>query len=488
MCIKFLFETNLTFVTMKRELIFKRLADFLKIAMVLSLVFYISSCDNNDDPDPTPEPDPGLEQAANDAGLTTLIAALEQANLKSALAGDEDLTIFAPTNDAFNAFLNEIGQDNLSDIPIEVLATVLQYHVIDAGSAITSGDLAPTQTVGTLAAEDLTITSDGNAVTLNPDTDDASVSTADVMTESGVVHVINKVLVPPTYREILGTIVEPAFFNINFTTLIDAVLAADPSVLTTLLDPNGTYTLFAPTNDAFTAAGITDLAAVTDVEGVLQYHLLTQEVPAADVINTDQATTANGEEIYISVVGSDVFINGTTQVTATDIAASNGIVHVINRTLIPPPGSIADIVTDVADGGAGEFTILLDLIGQAADLPDGTSVVDALSDADAEYTVFAPTDAAFNALPEGTLAGLSDVEIRDILLYHLVGDAVFSTDLADGGVTTVNGADITIDATNLTITDASGGTAGIEPGTDGELINILATNGVIHTIDAVLLP
>ncbi|MFW5761926.1 MAG: fasciclin domain-containing protein [Cyclobacteriaceae bacterium] len=489
---------------MKRDFIsFKRLADFLKIAMVLSLVFYISSCNNdNDDPDPMPEPDPGLVDAANDAGLTILLDALTEADLASALAADENLTIFAPTNAAFTEFLNAIGQTSLEDIPEDVLVDVLQYHVVDAGAPIASGDLDPSQDVTTLGGEELSITVSGGTVTLNPDTDNATVGTADVSTESGIVHVIDKVLVPPSIRPVLGTIVAPAYFNNNFTTLIAAVNAADEAnpdanILETLLSngpsDNG-LTLFAPTNEAFEAAGITDLSAVADiVVDVLTYHLIDGTFEAADVLGLDpaQAATVNGEEVFFSAVGDDLFINGRTQVTTADIDGSNGVVHVINRTLVPPTQTIAGIVTELADEGAGEFTVLLELLGDAADLPDGTSLVEFLSDASQEFTVFAPTDAAFAAADQTLLGSLSPEQVRDVILYHVVGNAVFSTDLADDEVPTLLGdpaQEITIDATNLTIGDATDDLANIVPGDNAELINVLATNGVIHTIDKVLIP
>lgn len=491
---------------MKRDFIsFKRLADFLKIAMVLSLVLYISSCNNdNDDPDPMPEPDPGLVEAANDAGLTTLLAALNEADLASALAADENLTIFAPTNEAFTEFLNAIGQTSLEDIPEEVLVDVLQYHVVDAGAPIASGDLDPTQDVTTTGGEELSITVSGGTVTLNPDTDNATVGTADVSTESGIVHVINKVLVPPSIRPVLGTIVAPAYFNNNFTTLIAAVNAADEAnpdanILETLLSngpsDNG-LTLFAPTNEAFEAAGITDLSAVADiVVDVLTYHLIDGTFEAADVLNLAElqaGTLLEDAEVYFSVVGEDddLFINGRTQVITPNISASNGVVHVIDRTLIPPPGTIADRVIDFADEGNGEFTTLLSLIEQAAPL-NGTPLVDILSDPDAEFTVFAPTDAAFAAADQTLLGSLSPEQVRDVILYHVVGNAVFSTDLADGEEPTLFGdpaQEITIDATNLTIGDATDDLANIVPGDNAELINVLATNGVIHTIDKVLIP
>ena len=444
----------------------------------------------------TPPP-PGLTEAATEEGLTVLLSALAAAQLDGALASGDGLTIFAPTNDAFTAFLDAIGQSSLDDIPASVLAEVLNYHVVDAsGGALASTDLAPTQTVTTLSGEDVVITVDNGTVALNPDTDNAVVGTADVQTLSGFVHVIDKVLVPPSITPILGTIVAPAYFNKDFTTLIAAVNAADEAnpeadILETLLS-NGPsdagLTLFAPTNQAFADAGITNLDNVSDIlVDVLTYHLIDGTFESTDVLALDPAQTAtvNGKEVFFSAVGddNDLFINGNSQVITPDITGSNGIVHVIDRALLPPTKSITEIVTETADGGDGEFTILLDLIGKAANLNSGTSLADYLSDASNEVTVFAPTDQAFDNVKETLLNTLTPVQIRDILLYHVVDDAVFSTDLSDGAVTTLNGADITINATDLTITDENDGTAGIIP-----TVNILATNGVIHTIDEVLLP
>ena len=460
-------------------------------------------------------PAPGLTDAASAAGLNSLLAAIESVDgLLTTLQGADDLTIFAPTDAAFNEFLMAIGKD-LDDIPMDVLETVLSYHVVQSSSGpVASSDLQATQDVTTLANEEITIVKNDNGVFLDPDGINAQVTTPDVTTESGIVHVINKVLIPPSIKPIVGTIVAPAYFDKEFTTLVSAVLAADESILTTLLvrrvknddfrviDGNRRLkvanmleieelpcvgmTLFAPTNAAFEAAGITDLSAVTDLEAVLTYHLLDGTV-TSDQVEAGAAATVNGENIYFSI-GDNVVINGKTIVTAVDLSADNGVVHVIDQTLIPPASNIAEIVKNVAEGDNPEYTVLLDLIGKAADLPGGTSVADVLS-GDGPFTVFAPTDAAFAKIPQATLESLTSEQIRDILLYHVVPAAVFSSDLTSGSVgTALADQSITIDAENLTVTDNNDSAANITPGENNQLINILATNGVIHTIDNVLLP
>src|SRR5690606_39774562 len=121
------------------------------------------------------------------------------------------------------------------------------------------------------------------------------VVTPDVEATNGIVHVVNSVLVPPSITPIVGTIVAPAYFNKNFTTLIAAVNAASPAILTTLLNSDE-KTLFAPTNEAFEAAGITSLPDQATLDAVLTYHVLSGEVLAADIANGSSAAgTLNGD-------------------------------------------------------------------------------------------------------------------------------------------------------------------------------------------------
>ena len=139
--------------------------------------------------------------------------------------------------------------------------------------------------------------------------------------------------------------------------------AADPSVLTTLLgngpSSNG-LTLFAPTNAAFTAAGITSLPNQATLNAVLTYHVIDGEVPASELTDGSSAISTLNGDFYLSNNGSSgVFINGTTEVVATDIAASNGVVHVIDRTLVPPSKTIAEIAIDLSTASTPQFTQLV---------------------------------------------------------------------------------------------------------------------------------
>ena len=290
---------------------------------------------------------------------------------------------------------------------------------------------------------------------------------------------------------IVGTIVAPAYFNKNFTTLIAAVKAADPAILTTLLSngpSNKKLTLFAPTNDAFTAAGITALPNQATLNAVLKYHVLDDEVLASELPSGSAAITTLQGKFYLSNKGSSgVFINATTQVTATNITGSNGVVHVINRTLLPPSQTIAQIATGLSTASSPQFTQLVAALARTSGT--ATDLLAAASDANSNLTVFAPTDAAFQALYTAlNVNGVNDIPLETltaVLKHHIVAARVFSTDLANGSVATLNG-NVTISATNGTVTDGKGNVANLS--STPALLNVLGTNGVIHTINKVLLP
>jgi uncharacterized surface protein with fasciclin (FAS1) repeats len=245
------------------------------------------------------------------------------------------------------------------------------------------------------------------------------------------------------------------------------------------LQGEGPFTMFAPTDQAFAALPEGTLEALlADTEAlsqVLLYHVIPGEVPAADVIGLDVVTTAQGEDIDITVDGSAVRVNQAKVVT-TDIAASNGLIHVIDQVILPPSfgetTELTDIVATAAE--AGSFTTLLAAV-------EAAGLVETLQGA-GPFTVFAPTDQAFAALPEGTLdALLADTEaLSQILLYHVVP-----------GVVT---ADQVVELESAQTAEGSSVTIRIEEGKvfvdDAEVIltDVLASNGVIHVIDQVILP
>lgn len=450
-------------------------------------IFVFSGCEKKEE---TPMATNNIVKLAQtQPNLSSLVAALTKyPDLVTTLSGTGKFTVFAPTNDAFTALLGAIGQTSINDIPEPVLKSLLQYHVVTSGAVLSTQLTAGN--VATANMENIAVTTSGG-IRLNGS---AKVLTADVMATNGVVHIIDQVLVPPSISRFVKTVVAPAYFNKNFTTLIAAVTAASPSILETLLN-SSKKTLFAPNNDAFTAAGITTLPDRATLDAVLTYHVISSQVMANELPSntapSNTAITTLGGVLYLSNRGSNgVFINGRTRVIATDIKADNGVVHVIDRTLLPPSKTIAQIAIQLSTVASGkEFTQLVAALSRVP------ALLDAASAPSSNLTVFAPTDAAFNALYTALgVSGINDININTltaVLKHHIISSPttatgrVFSSDLITGSVPTLNG-NIDISATAGTVTSGNGTVAKIS--TNALLINVLGTNGVIHTIDKVLLP
>jgi uncharacterized surface protein with fasciclin (FAS1) repeats len=278
-------------------------------------------------------------------------------------------------------------------------------------------------------------------------------------------------------EEMPKTIVDIAVEDGRFTTLVTALTEAE---LVETLQGDGPFTVFAPTDDAFTAlpegtieALLADIPALTDI---LLYHVVAGKVMAADVVDLDAATTVQGQDVAISTDMGKVMVNEA-EVIITDIEASNGVIHVIDAVILPPgddemaeemPKTIVDIAVE-----DGRFTTLVTALTEA-------ELVETLQ-GDGPFTVFAPTDDAFAALPEGTIeALLADIPaLTDILLYHVVAGKVMAADVVYlDAATTVQGQDVAI-STDMGKVMVNG----------AEIIitDIEASNGVIHVIDSVLL-
>jgi transforming growth factor-beta-induced protein len=439
--------------------------------------------------------------AASAPSLSTLKAALDMfPDLVSALDSDGSYTVFAPTNDAFAALLGVIGQTSLNDVPESVIERLLKYHVI-AGASLMSADLADGQEAATLLSADdkITVGIDGTLVTING----ANVTTADVEASNGVVHILDAVLVPTLELSIVNTIVEPAYFNKNFSILTEAVVKAD--LLGTLTNPSASLTLFAPDNAAFAAAGITSVAGLSgaDLTPILTYHVLGSEVFANALPPTGSAVTTLNGPFYLSINTNGAFINGLTKITTAtvsggDLDYNNGVVHLINRTLLPATKNVVEIAVAASQATSGsEFGQLVAALTAVENDPDAANLITILSGA-GPFTVFAPTDAAFASLY--TLAGVANFDalvaaigiptLEAVLKYHVLGARVFSSDLPNlpGNVVATLGGNITLNLGTLTITDTD---AALSLGTSDATItstDILGTNGVIHIIDQVLLP
>ncbi|HKL09521.1 MAG TPA: fasciclin domain-containing protein [Bacteroidales bacterium] len=439
--------------------------------------------------------------ASETPSLSILVDALTMfPNLVDALSSDGNYTVFAPTNDAFTALLGVIGQSSLDDVPENVIERLLKYHVISS-AALMSGDLTDGQMAATLLSDDdeITVGINGSDVTING----ANVTTANVEASNGIIHIVDAVLVPSLELSIVNTIVEPAYFNKDFSILTEAVVTAD--LLNTLIDSEANYTLFAPNNDAFEAAGITSLDGLTanDLVPVLTYHVLGSEVFGDGLPATGSAIPSLGGDLYLSINGNGVFLNGLTRVTAATLSGEpldydNGVVHLIDRTLVPASKDIVDIAVAASEASENaEFGQLVAAL-TAVENEETTADLITILKGEGPFTVFAPTDAAFASLY--ALAEVADFSalvdavgiatIEAVLKYHVVGARVFSTDLPNLSSTTVTtlGGDFTLNLGSLTITDTDAA-LGLET-VDAAIVDtdILATNGVIHVIDEVILP
>ena len=283
----------------------------------------------------------------------------------------------------------------------------------------------------------------------------------------------------------------------SLSSLVAAVeFASDNNDLVDLLSDPGTLTVFAPTNAAFdalaveltgmagaTAADILVAANKAAVKSVLQYHVLTTKVNAAGIQFGKAIVPAGGGFFKITAGTPPVIQDGsnrTANITATDIEATNGVVHLIDKVLFPAEGNIVEVAQAARAGMPPEFTILVEAVVAA-------NLVTTLS-GDGPFTVFAPTDAAFAAAL--TELGLTKAQLLasplldEILTYHVVSGRVLKADVPVGTpITTVEGGTFTINA-QLAISDEQ---------TPARSSNITATdvfakNGVVHVIDKVILP
>jgi transforming growth factor-beta-induced protein len=423
-------------------------------------VFSFTSCEKDDDPIVLPQS--VVEIIVNSNDHNTLEAAVVAANLAGTLSGTGPFTVFAPTDAAFAALPEGTIPALLAD-PQGLLTDILKYHVV-SGKAFSS-DLSNGQQLMTLLGKDVTVTINSNGVFIN----DAKVSVTNIEAQNGIVHVIDAVLIPPV--DIPATVVDIIVESSVHTTLETAVTAAG---LVSALSGTGPFTVFAPTDDAFAAlpAGLlNDLLAdpTGALADVLKYHVVAAKAMSGDLSDGQEITTLLGDDVVVTINTDGVFINNA-KVTIADIEAENGVVHVIDAVLVPMPATVVDIIVN------SEVHTTLETAVIAADL------VGALSGA-GPFTVFAPTDDAFAALPAGLLNDLladPTGALADVLKYHVVAAKAMSGSLSDGQeITTLLGDDVvvTINTDGVFINDAKVVVADIE-----------AKNGVVHVIDAVLVP
>jgi len=286
----------------------------------------LASCEKEND-EMTSVRDMTITQyASTDENFSILVQALSKADLANVLNGEGNFTVFAPTNDAFNQLFSQLGVTGIADLSAETLTPILLYHVFGEEKKSTMlsegyyNTLSPAQ--GNFASMRISLT---GGVKINRET---AVVAADVDVRNGVIHAIDKVLLPPT-------VVDQALSNESFSILVQAVVKAD---LAGTLSGNGPFTIFAPTNAAFEAlfatlgiSGINELTAEQLVP-ILTYHVVGGNI-RSNQLSEGSVATLNGS--FNVTLSPSPAINSTSDIVATDVQATNGVIHVIDEVLLP---------------------------------------------------------------------------------------------------------------------------------------------------------
>jgi uncharacterized surface protein with fasciclin (FAS1) repeats len=392
------------------------------------------------------EPTMNIVDTAVAAGsFDTLVATLQATGLDATLADETStFTVFAPTDDAF-AMIDGATLDLLL-ANTDILSKILLQHVVDGEVNSVSAFTLNGQLATTLAEV-------GIAVSINSELDTltfggATVQTTDIYTTNGIIHVIDTVIVadvdlptPP------ASIVDVAVSNGSFTTLVAALQAT--GLDTVLDDPESTFTVFAPTDAAFALLGqdtINALLADPDtLKDILLYHVISgSEILQDGAISVAQSGSnkvgmANLRQTALTLADSTLYINKSA-VSLADVMADNGVIHVVDQVILPPP-AVTDSTQTIVDIALADnnFSTLVAALTEA-------NLVATLSDESATFTVFAPTNAAFDKVEDTALEGLlADTDaLTDILLKHVIKDATIdavSAYAANGGAVTSIGND-----------------------------------------------
>ena len=383
--------------------------------------------------------------------FTQLAGMVLDAGLVETLRGGP-FTVFAPTDAAFQKLPLDVLHA-VEDNP-EMLKTVLLHHVV-------AGAITPEQ----LTAGDLTTAAGTTLVVTEVDGSfyvEGNLVGPAVEATNGFVYVMGDALVPA-----LGDIIDVATTLPGFGTLADLVTQA---ALIDTLKSEGPFTVFAPTDPAFAALppAIVD-AVVSDptiLDTVLKYHVISGKYNL-DQLPVGPIMTVAGVELTVTKSDGVTYIDGNA-VTVQNVQATNGVIHVMSNVLVPPLGDIIDVATTLPG-----FGTLASLVTQA-------DLITTLK-GEGPFTVFAPTDDAFDALDTATLnAVLADPALLSkVLTYHVLAGKFTTDQLVEGTMETVSGDTITITKVD-----------GVTYINDNPILvqNVQATNGVIQVMGAVLVP
>jgi transforming growth factor-beta-induced protein len=429
------------------------------------------SCGNNSET-VTPSPNNIVKVASETTQLSNLTSLLKLCELDKTLATETKKTVFAPNNDAFTKVFGKSFPTTCTDS----LKSILSYHVVSGtvvqGSSITSAEAK----VDTLAGSIFAKVKDSKIIINNSST----VVKGDVTASDGVVHIVDTVLIPDS----AGTVVQIAAKRDDFSALVSLLKLCNLN--DTLSAESGTLTVFAPTNAAFTkylngAAGPTTCS--TDLKNTLVYHVLGAKVKSTD-LKASQASTsllASNNLFITKTDAAGVVINGGSKVVAADLESAKGVVHVVDTVLVPDAlGTIVAALSKRFD-----HTALVSSVVNA-------NLTETLSGT-GPFTVFAPTNAAFEAIAS-TTATLSVAQLTKVLTHHVLSSKKISSEIPSGqtDIATVESSTIRLnksdaglyvrgsDLTQLGSVDAQAPKV-----TEADIVT---SNGVIHVISRVLIP
>jgi transforming growth factor-beta-induced protein len=451
---------------------------YLLIAL-FGFTLILSSCNDDEGEAPRPNEDV-VEILANTDGLDSLAKLLTDpgyqgtfGNLRDQLSTGE-YTIFAPNNAAFRDLLLSIGLESMADLRRDLLSNMVNYHVVvntqqrsnELDSAIISFINEPI------------IIQRGDSIVLNPATqiERTVVVTPDVLSQNGVIHVINNILLPPGYARTVapyfGTVAGLSSTVGGIQTINSLYLQAN--LLSTLGNPSQDYTLLMPLDQIFQNAVITESETL---QGIAGRHVLPGDVDLSQLPRT--VNTLNNQTLYVSNVEGTTYLNGVAAFDI-DLVANNGKV-VILLGVLSSPRPLAEAIEAAELVSGQSFDVFKKALAETA-LEVGEN-----------RTIFMPTDEAFENAGISTVldsvSRLSPAFLTTVLQNHIHNGIVFSSDVNEGTLSTLAGS-VTISFEGedgfITISD------GNPENEDAQLINpadnLVEGNVVIHVIDQVLVP
>ena len=465
------------------------------VLMVLPFVF--SSCSNDDEGsgEPTRPGENIIQVIGATEGLDSLAKYIGQPSANNELANrlaNHEHTVFAPNNAAFVKLLNAIGVRDVTELQPDLFFDILLYHIV-ANTAIRSNQLDSTVTAFNNGL--ITLTTEGDSVLLNPDTQPnrTAIVAPDLGAANGVVHVINEVLLPPR----IATNVAPLFGTLAglTNTLFIQVRRSNGSLvdgsLTTIgaiVGQNGTFnnvltgsgpnTLLAPINEAFSNFFLSPSLEVNDIAN---YHVIPGNVDLASAGRT--VTTLGGEVLYVTTIEGTTYLNGTPFVDL-GYTVSNGNV-LFSTEVLKPAVPLLEAVNSASAASGATFTIFTTALEQT-DLDIGT-----------DKTIFVPTDQAFQdagfVTSIDSTARIDPTVLANILQTHIIEGITFSSDIVANGPLEVSSLNDT--PLKIALVEESG-SAFIrvqDPNENSEdasvvLFDNLSDNGVVHVIDKLLVP